>query len=129
LPSIELSGWTEDRQRRFGEVVVKRPGRWRIIGCVRALANVVLWKSDKAFSLPADRTPSMLFRFGGPQGVLIGASATDPVGVRFSPGTEHHDVRLEFWADEPAAEIVAVGAAFDVWYGGDIGLGQIIALM
>ena len=95
---------------------------------VKALANVVLWKSEKAFSLPADETPSMLFRFGGPEGVLIGARATDPAGVRFAPGTEHRDVRLEFWADEAAKEIVAVGAAFDVWYGGDIGSGRIIAL-
>jgi hypothetical protein len=95
---------------------------------VKALANFVLWESERRFSLPAEETPSMLFRFGGSEGVLIGARATDPAGVRFAPGTEHIEVCLEFWADEAAKKIVAVGADFGVWYGGDIGSGRITAL-
>ena len=84
---------------------------------VKAVAKFVLWESDRRFSLPAEKTPSMLFRFGGSEGVLIGARATDPVGVRFAPGSEHRDVLLDFWADEAAKKIVAAGADFDVWYG------------
>jgi hypothetical protein len=70
----------------------------------------------------------MLFRFGGSEGVLIGARATDPTGVQFAPGSEHADVSLEFWADEAAKKLVAVGADFDIWYGGDVGSGRITAL-
>lgn len=69
----------------------------------------------------------MLFRFGGPEGVTLGARATDPSGVPFSPGTDHVRVRLEFWAHE-AADLVTVGAAFDLWYADDIGSGRVTAV-
>ena len=92
-----------------------------------ATADLILWSSDKKFSLPAEGTPSMLFRFGGSEGVTFGARATDSSGVPFAPGTDHGGVRLEFWADE-AGDLVAVGAAFDVWYGEHIGSGRITAV-
>lgn len=92
-----------------------------------ATADLTLWPSDKKFSLPPEGTPSLLFRFGGPDGVTLGARATDPSGVPFAPGTDHGGVRLEFWADE-AEDLVALGAPFDVWYAGDIGSGHITAV-
>jgi hypothetical protein len=94
---------------------------------VEALADLTLWPSNKSFSLPADSTPSMLFRFGGPEGVTLGARVTDPSGVPFSPGTDHVGVQLEFWAHE-AADLVTVGAVFDLWYADDIGSGRITAV-
>ena len=48
--------------------------------------------------------------------------------MRFAPGSEHRDILLDLWADEAAKKIVAAGADFDVWYGGDIGSGRITAL-
>ena len=69
----------------------------------------------------------MLLRFGGPDGQMIGMRATDPTGLPFAPGTDHRAVRLVFWAKD-ASTTVAVGAAFDVWYGGDIGSGTITAI-
>ena len=69
----------------------------------------------------------MLFLFGGLEGVTLGARATDPSGVPFAPGTDHHGVHLEFWAHQ-AADVVAVGASFDVWYAEDIGSGRITAV-
>jgi hypothetical protein len=94
---------------------------------VEALADLMLSSSHRAFSLPAAGTPSILFRFGGSNGVTLGARATDPAGVPFAPGTEHRSVQLVFWAEE-AREVVAVGSEFDLWYGGDIGTGQITAI-
>lgn len=94
---------------------------------VEALADLTLWPSERSFSLPPDGTPSMLFRFGGPEGATLGARATDPSGVPFAPGTSHVGVRLEFWAHE-AEDLVAVGASFDLWYAEGIGSGRITAV-
>ena len=94
---------------------------------VEALADLTLWPSDKSFCLPANGTPSMLFRFGGREGVTLGARATDPFGVSFAPGTDHVGVQLEFWADE-AKDLVVVGTAFDLWYAEDIGSGRITSV-
>jgi hypothetical protein len=96
-------------------------------GKVEAVADIALWESDRSFSLPADGTPSMLFRFGGPEGVTVGVRATDPSGVPFAPDTNHEEVHLVFWAKE-AKDLVAVGAPFDVWYIADIGSGRITAV-
>ena len=93
-------------------------------GHVDAVADLTLWPSERGFSLPAEGTPSMLLRFGGPGGVTLGVRATDSTGVAFAPGTDHSGVKLVFWAEE-AKTVVAVGSQFDVWYGGDIGSGSI----
>ena len=66
----------------------------------------------------------MLFRFGSEQGELLGGRATTLTGGDFAPATDH-DARIEFWADEAAREIVGAGDRFTVWYGGDIGDGQV----
>ena len=94
---------------------------------MKAVADMDLWQSEKTYSLPADGTRSMLFRFGGPEGITVGAHATDPSGTPFEPGTTHHGIGLESWADE-SAELVAIGSSFDVWYGPDIGSGRITAV-
>jgi hypothetical protein len=94
---------------------------------VEAVADLTLWPSDKWFALPADGNRSMLFRFSGPEGVTLGAMATDPSGVPFAPGTDHVGVRLEFWAPQ-AENLVAIGASFDLWYAEDIGSGRITAV-
>jgi len=94
---------------------------------MEALAELTLWASERLFHLPAEGTPSMLFRFGGPEGVTLGARATDPSGVPFAPGTDHAGVQLEFWADI-ARDAVFVGAPFDLWYAEDIGCGCITAV-
>jgi len=48
--------------RQYGRVVVR--------------ARISLWPSDRAFRLPASGTPSMLFRFGGEGGELLGGKVT-----------------------------------------------------
>jgi hypothetical protein len=93
-----------------------------------AKADLTLWPSEKTFSLPAEGKPSMLLRFGGPEGVTLGVRVTDPSGVPFAPETDHGGVQLEFWANE-AEDLVAVGTPFDVWYAEDIGSGRITAVV
>jgi len=95
---------------------------------VEAVANLTLWASDRTFVLPADGTPSMLFRFGRLPGVTFGARAVDPAGVPFAAGTEHTGVQLHFWAEEVARSVIVIGGLFDVWYGEDIGSGRITAV-
>jgi hypothetical protein len=67
----------------------------------------------------------MLFRFG--DGRLFGAVATSTEGGPFAPGTVH-EAELQIWADE-ADEVVAEGAEFVVWYGGDVGTGTVTAVL
>ena len=69
----------------------------------------------------------MLFRFGGAHGELLGGRATTRTGGHFAPGTDH-DAQIEFWADEAAREIVGAGDRFTVWYGGDIGDGEVYSV-
>ena len=88
-------------------------------------ADIELWPSnDRRFSLPSE-TRSMLFRFGeGADEFSVGAIATDGSGTRFEAGTQHHGVRLEFWANEAEAQIHP-GDEFVIWYGGDVGKGRV----
>jgi hypothetical protein len=102
---------------------------------MKAIADLTLWESDRRFRLPGSGTPSMLFRFGGGTGAVtqgaitvLGVFAIAGDGATFAPGTAHKDVRLEFWAAGAAETVVLPGSEFAVWYGGDIGEGQITSL-
>lgn len=55
----------------------------------------------------------------------MGARAYSADGRDLSPGTSHTDLRLNFWAEEPWTDVVTPGAAFVVWYGGDVDHGVI----
>lgn len=79
------------------------------------------------FRLPADGTPSLVFVFR--QDRQLGARAYSETGEDFVPGTSQENVRLEFWADEDWTDVVATGAEFVIWYGGDVGRGAITHVM
>ena len=81
---------------------------------------------ERHYDLPADGTPSLLYVFGPDR--TLGARAYSRDGGTFAPGTRHQDVRLDFWADADSTDVVVPGAAFVVWYGGDVGRGVITAL-
>lgn len=79
----------------------------------------------RAFAIPATRNVSFIYVFER-QEVQLGALAVSPAGTDFAPGSVHQEVLLDFWADDEWTEIVQPGAAFTVWYGGEIGRGVIL---
>lgn len=78
---------------------------------------------DRHFALPADGTNSLLYVFGADR--KLGARAYSPTGTAFAPGAAQDDVRLDFWAADEWTDVVQPGAAFVIWYGGDVGHGTI----
>ena len=87
-------------------------------------AEITLWQSDREFRLPADGTRSMIFRFDSDDTDGLGGRATSLDGRDFAPGSEHR-ATIEFWAEDHARDVVHDGGTFIVWYGGDIGEGQV----
>lgn len=97
---------------------------------VRAAVTLALWESDARFRLPANGTPSLQFMFVGADGdvVFLGARAFSEQVDVLAPGTACEGV-LEFWADEPASEVVKPGTPFEVHYPRQVGTGQIRAIL
>lgn len=83
--------------------------------------------ASRHFKLPADGSPSLLYVFGPDH--TMGARAYSATGQAFEPGSSQSDVRLDFWADDPWADVVQPGAAFTIWYGGDVGHGVVEAII
>lgn len=69
----------------------------------------------------------MIFRFAGDGDGLAG-NAVCLDGLDFEPGSEHR-ATIEFWVEDPAVAMVKAGASFVVWYGGDVGDGEITAVL
>jgi hypothetical protein len=36
---------------------------------------------------------------------------------------------FDFWADDPWTDVVEPGATFTIWYGGDVGRGEVEAII
>jgi hypothetical protein len=83
--------------------------------------------ASRHFKLPADGSPSLLYVFGPDH--MLGARAYSATGQDFEPSSSQSDVRLDFWADEPWTDVVQPGAAFTIWYGGDVGHGVVEAIV
>lgn len=69
---------------------------------------------------------SLLFRFrtGSDEEMLAGAILDVEGGVDVSPGDEFIGW-LEFWAED-IKPLLNPGESFDVWYGGDVGSGEVL---
>jgi hypothetical protein len=67
----------------------------------------------------------MLFRFDE---TLIGAFAMTIDGADFTPGDSYADLELKFWWNG-AVSLVRPGAHFTVCYGGDVGAGEVTAIL
>ena len=93
---------------------------------MRATVHMILWPSTREFRLPASGTRSMLFRFGSTD--PIGAVAVSRQGDDFVPGGTYPEVELEFWWDG-APRIVEQGTGFTVWYGSDVGEGEVTGIL
>ena len=92
-----------------------------------AIASLVLDADVSGhYRLPAGGTSSLLFVFDG--GHKLGARVYSASGEDFEPGSSQSRVRLEFWADDPWTDVVKPGATFTIWYGGDVGHGEIIEI-
>src|SRR4051812_15533840 len=97
---------------------------------VRATVHIMLSASDARYRLPASGTPSLLFRFTRADGseMFLGARASSSEIVAFAPGTKCQ-AELDFWADEPAREVVKTGASFEVHYPRQVGTGEVIGVL
>jgi hypothetical protein len=96
---------------------------------IRALARMTLWPREpntKRYRLPGEGNRSFLYRFGQPD-AMHAAVAMTVDGADFVPGGSY-SVTLDFWHDDTARAAIRAGDAFTVWYGGDIGTGEITAL-
>ena len=74
------------------------------------------------FRLPGDGTRSLIYVFGDAE--QVGARASTADGRDLTPGSTHDSVRLDFWAPQ-AGDVVHVGRAFEIWYGGTVGRGSV----
>lgn len=83
--------------------------------------------ASRHFKLPANGSPSLLYVFG--PDYTLGARACSATGQDFEPGSSQSGVRLDFWADDPWTDVVQPGAAFTIWYGGDVGHGVVEAII
>jgi hypothetical protein len=74
----------------------------------------------------ANPSQTLLFRFrtGTAEEVLAGAILDVDSGADVSPG-DSFTGSLRFWAEE-IGPLLQVGEAFDVWYGGDVGKGEVL---
>lgn len=89
-----------------------------------ARATVTLYPDpSRHFALPADGSPSLIYVFSPER--QFGARAYSASGQDFTPGSSQSDVRLEFWAEDEWTDAIQPGAAFSIWYGGDVGTGVI----
>jgi hypothetical protein len=89
-------------------------------------ADLTLWPSDRDYRLPGSGTRSMLFRFEADDSDNWAGWAMSRGGLDFAPRTVHA-ATIEFWEEAPP-NLVYEGAAFAVWYGGDIGAGRVTAI-
>jgi hypothetical protein len=99
-------------------------------GAVKVEAELTLFENERQFKLPGSGSPSMLFRFHEAKGApTFGAWAIATDGRDFEPGERSLMVTLDFRADAAAREVVRVGSRFTVWYGSDVGRGQVRSLL
>lgn len=81
---------------------------------------------DGHYCIPASRNVSFIYAFEGEE-TKLGALAVSLNGMDFAPGTTHDEVHLDFWAEEPWTDIVKPGVTFTIWYGRDVGRGQVLS--
>ena len=92
---------------------------------VKAKVRVQLDSSTRAFRF-VGKTRSLLYRFrdGLADQLLAGAVLVADDESEIAPGAEVEGW-LEFWADD-VAPFLRLGERFVVWYGSDVGSGEVI---
>ena len=98
----------------------------------RVRARISLSRVDVAkpeFALPSG-TRSLLFQFpelDGNEPITLGALVTSDNDAALAPGGDLV-ASIDFWADQ-ARTVALPGATFVVWYGGEIGRGEVLDVL
>lgn len=98
----------------------------------RSKANLALGKFDQIGARPESpgTTRSVLLYFVDQKGErlewALGTLIETVDGAALAPGLSNLNVTLTFW-EQAAVDVVKPGAQFLLWYGGDIGQGEITA--